>query len=70
MLNIIVNPATGSGRGSKVFKKIKPLLDEAGVKYKVHFSGENRSIEEIVASLTRQKESIDAVDASDRAFSK
>ncbi|MBQ7583488.1 MAG: diacylglycerol kinase family lipid kinase [Lachnospiraceae bacterium] len=55
MFDIIVNPATGSGRGKKTFERIRPYLESAGVEYKVHFSDHARSIEKIVHDITSER---------------
>lgn len=54
MLNIIVNPATGAGKGDKVLEKARPVFDEAGVKYRVFRSGRKRSIGDIIAGLSKE----------------
>lgn len=52
MLNIIVNPETGAGRGRQIFEKIRPLFDHTGVSYHVYYSGKGKRVEDIVAKLT------------------
>ncbi len=52
MLNIIVNPATGAGKGKKIFEKIRPLFDATGVSYHVYYSGRGKRVKDIVERLT------------------
>ncbi len=54
MLYVIVNPATGAGKGDKVFRKVKPVFREAGVKYRVCRSSKEKSIGEIIAGLSEK----------------
>ena len=49
MLHIIINPATGAGRGKRIFDKVRPMFDKAGVRYRVFFSSEEKSVRDIVA---------------------
>ena len=55
MFDIIVNPATGSGRGIRTFKLVKPYFDKAGVSYRVHFSGQGHGIEKTVRKITSER---------------
>lgn len=54
MLDVVVNPATGSGRGRKIYEELKPVFDEGGEPYRVHFSEPDKPIEEIVRDITRE----------------
>lgn len=54
MLNVIINPATGAGRGIRIFKKVKPVFDNAGVRCRVYHSTRNKSISDIVSELSGQ----------------
>ncbi len=38
MYHIIVNPASRSGRGAKIWSKVQPVLDKKGIKYEVLLS--------------------------------
>lgn len=56
MLHIIINPATGAGRGKRIFDKMRPMFDKAGVRYRVYFSSEEKSVRDIVAELSGKTE--------------
>lgn len=55
MYDVVVNPATGSGRGIKTYEMLKPFLESAGISYQVHFSGTGRSIKSIVHDITSER---------------
>ena len=52
MLHIVINPATGSGRGRRIFEKIRPMFDTSGVDYAVHYSSPEKTISDIVRKMT------------------
>jgi YegS/Rv2252/BmrU family lipid kinase len=52
MLHLVVNPSAGTGKGRRIFESLRPAFDETGVPYQVHYSGENKRIEDIVRELT------------------
>lgn len=49
--HILVNPAAASGRGRKVWKKIRPELDRLGVTYKQFFPASVDHVREIIHNL-------------------
>ncbi len=55
MYDIVVNPATGSGRGMKTFHKIRPFLEREKIPYRLHCSKEGKSIGDIVRELSSGK---------------
>lgn len=52
MYYIIVNPASKSGRGSKIWTQIKPALDGSSIEYKVFFSQEAGHVTRLVRDLS------------------
>lgn len=52
MYYIIVNPASKSGRGAKIWALIEPVLQEKNIPYKVFFSKESGHVIKIVSGLT------------------
>lgn len=52
MYHIIVNPASKSGRGAKIWSRLEPVLNEKGISYQVSFSGKAGQVVEIVRKLT------------------
>lgn len=52
MLHIVVNPATGSGRGKRIFESVKPYFDSAGVAYQVHYPGGEKRLTDVVRKLS------------------
>ena len=52
MIHIIVNPDSSSGRGIRYWENIRPLFEESGVPYQVHFSSREQTIESLCAALT------------------
>lgn len=52
MYYIIVNPASKSGRGAKIWALLEPVLQEKNIPYKVFFSKESGHVIKIVSSLT------------------
>lgn len=57
MYYVIVNPASKSGRGIKIWAQIRPVLDAGAIEYKVFFSQEAghvaRLVNELSASLLK-----------------
>lgn len=51
MYYIIVNPASKSGRGAKIWSRLKLVLTEKGVSYQVYFSERTGHVVEIVRKL-------------------
>ncbi len=57
MYHVIVNPASRSGRGQKIWKKqIEPALQRESVDYRPHFSEKAGDTVSIVADLFRREE--------------
>lgn len=53
MYHIIINPASRSGRGVRIWREqVEPVLKEENVPYEVHFSKEKGDIAKTVASLS------------------
>lgn len=52
MYNIIVNPASKSGRGAKIWSMIEPVLAKKKIEYKVFFSKEAGHVIQIVRELS------------------
>ena len=52
MLHIIVNPASSSGRGARVWREVEKQVREDGQPYQVHFSTPAQGIEQICAEIT------------------
>ena len=52
MLHIIVNPASSSGRGARVWKAVEKQIREDGQPYAVHFSTPVKGIEQICEEIT------------------
>lgn len=52
MYYIIVNPASKSGRGAKIWALLEPMLQEKDIPYKVFFSKEAGHVTKIVSGLT------------------
>ena len=52
MYYIIVNPASKSGRGAKIWDKIKPILEHRKILYKVFFSHEAGHVIKLTADLS------------------
>ena len=52
MYYIIVNPASKSGRGAKIWDKIKPILEHRKISYKVFFSKEAGHVIRLTADLS------------------
>ena len=61
MYYIIVNPASKSGKGIKIWSQIQPVLDGSEIKYRVFFSREAghviRLVQELSASLLKSAQS-------------
>lgn len=47
----IVNPASKSGKGLRIFHKIKPILEEENISYRVYFTTKNRSATHITTKI-------------------
>ncbi len=54
MYHIIVNPASRSGEGRRLWAEAEPLFYESGKKYKVHFSTGKDGIRRLVEQLTSE----------------
>lgn len=53
MYHILINPASRSGRGLKLWKEIvEPALQEEGVAYRSYLSGKARDIEKLAGEIT------------------
>lgn len=52
MYYIIVNPASKSGRGRKIWEKLEPVLTEKGISYNVVFSKRAGHVSQYVRELT------------------
>lgn len=52
MYYIIVNPASKSGRGAKIWSMIEPVLDQKDIKYKVFFSARTGHVAKLVRDLS------------------
>ena len=52
MFYIIVNPASKSGRGAKIWAMLEPVLNEKGIEYKVFFSKEAGHVIKLVRDLS------------------
>ena len=52
MYYIIVNPASKSGRGARIWALLEPVLREENVSYKVFFSRESGHVIRLVRELT------------------
>jgi len=52
MYHIIVNPASKSGRGAKIWALIEPVLQQKNIPYKVYFSDKAGHVIEIVRTLS------------------
>lgn len=52
MFYIIVNPASKSGRGAKIWSMLEPVLAEKGITYKVFFSKEAGHVIKLVRDLS------------------
>lgn len=63
MYYIIVNPASKSGRGAKIWALLEPVLQEKNISYKVFFSKETGHVIKIVSGLTSGLPSSDDTDA-------
>lgn len=54
MYHIIINPASRSGEGQRLWAQAEPLFQESGRPYEVHFSMEEQGIRRIVRELTEE----------------
>ena len=52
MYHIIVNPASKSGRGAKIWALIEPVLQQKNIPFKVYFSDKAGHVIEIVRTLS------------------
>ena len=52
MYNIILNPASKSGRGARIWSSLEPVLKEKNVPYQVFFSEKSGHVIQIVRELT------------------
>ena len=63
MYYIIVNPASKSGKGAKIWSMLEPVLEESKIEYKVFFSKEIGHVIKLVRDLSASilKENSDSV---------
>lgn len=54
MINIIINPASRSGKGKKLWNEIEPVLIDAHVDYKVYFSQKTGHVCELVKNISNE----------------
>ena len=54
MYYFIVNPTSKTGLGEKYWQRVKTVLEERKIEYKVIFSKRTGHVEEIVRKLTRE----------------
>ncbi len=52
MYHVIVNPASRTGKGKKLWSDIEPVLCDNGVDYKVHFSKKAGNVIELAREIT------------------
>ena len=52
MLHIIINPATGAGRGDRIFRTAESVFRETGTAYRVYHSGRKKGIGDIISGLS------------------
>ena len=52
MLHIIINPETASGNGGRTWKRIRPLFEKYGCRYKLHISEKPGDIGALCHALT------------------
>ena len=57
MYHIIVNPASRSGQGQEIWKRIEPAFLESGVTYQLHLSKNKGDITRLCRELTGQADS-------------
>lgn len=55
MYHIIVNPASKSGRGTKIWAAIEPVLKEKNIRYELHYSTRAGHIMEIIRDLSTRE---------------
>lgn len=60
MYYIIVNPASKSGRGAKIWAKIQPVLEQQKIPYEVFFSQEAGHVIKLTADLSASLLSADS----------
>ena len=61
MYHIIVNPASKSGRGAKIWKEIEPVLLKRAVPYKVYFSKKAGDVEAETKRLSTLNEPVNLI---------
>ncbi|MBQ7642855.1 MAG: diacylglycerol kinase family lipid kinase [Clostridia bacterium] len=52
MLDFIINPASGGGKGAEAAKKISAILDKKGIKYTIHLTTREKEATELAKSLS------------------
>ena len=62
MYHFIMNPTASSGMGRKVWKDIKPVLKEQGIKYSLNVFKRQEELAEFVKTLTDRKAPISSND--------
>lgn len=61
MYHIIVNPASKSGRGAKIWKEIEPILLKRAIPYQVYFSKKAGDVEAETKRLSKLNEHINLI---------
>lgn len=61
MYHIIVNPASKSGRGAKIWKEIEPVLLKRAIPYQVYFSKKAGDVEAETKRLSKLNEHINLI---------
>lgn len=61
MYHIIINPASRSGEGRRLWAEAEPLFRESGREYQVHFSTEEQGIRRLAEEITAGSNPIDLV---------
>ena len=61
MYHIIINPASRSGEGRRLWSEAEPLFQESGRDYQVYFSSEEQSIRRLAEEITANSEAADLV---------
>ena len=61
MYHIIVNPASRSGEGRRLWAEAEPLFRASGREYQVHFSTEEQGIRQLVEDITATCDPVDLV---------
>lgn len=61
MYHIVINPASRSGKGRRLWAVAEPYFRESGENYQVHFSSADQGIRTLVHEITSTGESVDLV---------